>query len=112
MLFSACFGLLHEQYAYLLTVGGVADVLRYPSPAAVRQARAMGRLPVPLFSLPGRRTLFASAESVIKVLTRAQAGAMTKPQSRNMEERQCVRQKAKARELESRASADVIVWKL
>ena len=80
--------LLHEQYGYLLTVGEVAEVLRYPSPAAVRQAHATGRLPVPLFSLPGRRTLFASAESVIEVLSRAQASAVAKPQSRNMEERQ------------------------
>lgn len=64
---------LREQYGFLLTVDEVATLLRYPSAAAVRQAHTTGRLPVSLVTLPGRRTLFATTESVVRVLARAES---------------------------------------
>jgi hypothetical protein len=47
-----------DRYGELMTSDEVADVLRYSSGAAVRQAHAAGRLPVRLVRFRPRRTLF------------------------------------------------------
>lgn len=59
---------LLTRYGLFLTVEEVAEVFRYPSASAVRQAHAAGRLPVRLVRFSGRRALFADAEEVATVV--------------------------------------------
>lgn len=60
-----------DRYGEMLTCAEVAQVLKYSSAAAVRQAHAAGTLPVRLFRLPGRRPLFADADQVAEVIDAA-----------------------------------------
>jgi len=57
-----------EKYGQLLTLEEVAEVLRYSSVDAVRQASSRGTLPVTLKRFPGRRATFVLAEDVIECL--------------------------------------------
>lgn len=57
-----------DRYGELLTCDDLADLLKYSSAGAVRQAHATGKLPIPLFRFPGRRPLFAFAKEVAIVL--------------------------------------------
>ena len=59
---------LTQQFGELLSVADLASVLRYPSAAAVRQARRRGRLPVEMQLLSGRRGWFATARAVAEYL--------------------------------------------
>lgn len=51
---------------YGAIVGGarLTRVLGYPTQAAFRQAVARGRVPVPLFTIPGRRGKFAQVHDI------------------------------------------------
>lgn len=53
-----------RHYGLLVPSSKLALLLGFPSGAALRQARAAGRLDLRLFSVQGRRGLFASAEDV------------------------------------------------
>ena len=59
---------IREKYGHLLTLEEVAEVLRYSSVDAVRQASSRGTLPVSLKRFPGRRATFVFAEDVIECL--------------------------------------------
>ena len=72
---------LLTRYGLFLTVEEVAEVFRYPSASAVRQAHAAGRRPVPLLKFSGRRALFADAEDVAAVVA---ANRKDKPGERLM----------------------------
>lgn len=60
-----------DRYGELLTCEELAQVLKYSSAAAVRQAHSSGKLPVRLFRLPGRRPLYADASEVALVIDNA-----------------------------------------
>lgn len=53
---------------YGAVVGGarLTRALGYPTQAAFRQAVARGRVPVPLFSIPGRRGKFAQIQDIAR----------------------------------------------
>lgn len=53
-----------RTYGAFVPVKSLAKLLGFPTPAALRRARATGRLPLPLFELEGRRGLFAHASDV------------------------------------------------
>lgn len=63
-----------DRYGELLTAADVAEVFRYSSAAAVRQAHAAGRLPVLLRQFANRRGWFASAASVVEALNQLDDG--------------------------------------
>lgn len=48
----------------LMTSPETAKALGFKTASALTKARQAGRLPVPMFTLPGRRGWFASTESV------------------------------------------------
>jgi hypothetical protein len=54
--------------AYGVIVGGsrLTRALGYPTQAAFRQAVARGRVPVPLFTIPGRRGKFAQIPDIAR----------------------------------------------
>lgn len=64
-------GRIMHRYGELLTCDEVAQVLKYSSAAAVRQAHSSGKLPVRLFRIPGRRPLYAEATEVANVIDTA-----------------------------------------
>lgn len=53
-----------RNYGVLVPTSRLATLLGFPSGAALRQAKATGRLEIRLFPVRGRRGLFASAEDV------------------------------------------------
>lgn len=55
---------LMEMYGPLLTGDALRKSLGYPSMAALRQAVARGKAPVPMFKLKDRRGKFALAKDV------------------------------------------------
>lgn len=69
------------HYGELLSVEDLVRLFRFPSTDALRQARLAGRLPVKLFRLPGRRTLYASTVAVAEVLDRAEQEEITREQN-------------------------------
>lgn len=54
--------------AYGVIVGGarLTRALGYPTQQAFRQAVARGRVPVPLFTIPGRRGKFAQIQDIAR----------------------------------------------
>jgi len=62
--------LLIERYGEILTLAEVAQVMRYPSAAALRKARARHRLPFELFKLPNRRGWFVTARTLASALSK------------------------------------------
>lgn len=54
--------------AYGAIVGGarLTQALGYPTQQAFRQAVARGRVPVPLFTIPGRRGKFAQIQDIAR----------------------------------------------
>ena len=54
--------------AYGVIVGGarLTRALGYPTQQAFRQAVARGRVPVPLFTIPGRRGKFAQVQDIAR----------------------------------------------
>lgn len=62
-----------QQFGELLSIADLASALRYPSAAAVRQARRRGRLPVEMQLLSGRRGWFATARAVAEYLYQVDA---------------------------------------
>lgn len=62
---------LNQVFGPLMHSRDVQAALRYPSPDALRVARKQGRLELEMFSLPGRRGLFARTEDVAKLLEEA-----------------------------------------
>lgn len=62
---------LSQLYGPLMHTRDVQQALRYQSAEAVRVARASGRLKIRMFSLPGRRGLFARTEDVALWLDQA-----------------------------------------
>lgn len=61
---------LVARYGEVLTLADIAQVLRYPSLAAARQARVRGTLPVPVAKLALGRKWVATARAVAEVLVR------------------------------------------
>lgn len=59
---------LIESYGVLMHAHDVQKVLRYPSSAAFRMARMRGRINLPMFSIPGRKGLFAYTQEVAKAI--------------------------------------------
>ena len=59
---------LMERYGPLLTGDALRKSLGYTSMAALRQAVARGKAPVPIFQLEDRRGKFALAKDVAKWL--------------------------------------------
>lgn len=59
---------LRQRYGEILTTEEIAEILRYPSSAAVIKAHSRGALPVPLAKLPGRRGWFGNARCVAACL--------------------------------------------
>jgi hypothetical protein len=59
---------LVERYGALMPLKDVAEVLRYPSVHAARQARRRGQFPVQLIRIPNRRGWWASTRSVAEYL--------------------------------------------
>ncbi len=59
---------LQREYGGLLRLEDLAQVLRYPTVQAVRQARYRGRLPVEVFHVPSRRGWFATSQAVAGLL--------------------------------------------
>jgi hypothetical protein len=55
---------LEKQYGALMHAHDVQKVLRYPSSAAFRMARMRGKINLPMFSIPGRKGLFAYTANV------------------------------------------------
>lgn len=53
---------------YGVIVGGarLTQALGYPTQQAFRQAVARGRVPVPLFTIPGRRGKFAQSQDIAR----------------------------------------------
>lgn len=68
---------LRERYGELLTLEDLATVLRYPSLAAIRQARRRRQLPLPLVQLPPRRAWFTTPEAVAQLLNSLDQGKVT-----------------------------------
>lgn len=66
---------LRDRYGALLTIDDVAELLRYSSPHAVRQARTRGALPIPMIRLPPRRNWFAPVAGVAEFLARLELEA-------------------------------------
>lgn len=62
---------LSRLYGPLMHTSDLQQALRYRSADALRVARASGRLTIPMFSLPGRRGLFARTEDVARWLDEA-----------------------------------------
>lgn len=55
---------LEQQHGLLLGGATLVCALGYASTAAMRQARRRGTLPIPLFTVPGRRGYFALSRDV------------------------------------------------
>lgn len=66
---------LRDRYGALLTIDDVAQLLRYSSSHAVRQARTRGALPIPMIQLPPRRNWFAPVAGVAEFLARLELEA-------------------------------------
>lgn len=60
--------LYRQQYGELLNATDVAQILRYPSAAAVLKARERGTLPVQMTKLPGRKGWYTTARSLAAFL--------------------------------------------
>lgn len=56
------------EHGALLDASATAKALGFRSMDALRQARRDGRLPIPMFQIPGRRGWFASTQAVIEWL--------------------------------------------
>lgn len=59
---------LAVDHGALLNASATAKALGFRSLDALRQARRDGRLPIPMFQIPGRRGWFASTQAVIEWL--------------------------------------------
>lgn len=55
---------LTKNYGVLMHAHDVQKVLRYPSSAAFRMARMRGKITLPMFSISGRKGLFAYTSDV------------------------------------------------
>lgn len=55
---------LEKHYGALMHAHDVQKVLRYPSSAAFRMARMRGKITLPMFSILGRKGLFAFTSDV------------------------------------------------
>jgi hypothetical protein len=70
---------LQREYGGLLRLEDLAQVLRYPSVQAVRQARYRGRLPVEVFRISARRGWFATSQAVAGLLATAEEDGHSQP---------------------------------
>jgi hypothetical protein len=61
---------LLQEHGPLLCASAAAKVLGFKSTDALRQARIRQRLPIPMFTIKGRRGWFASTETVAAWLER------------------------------------------
>ena len=59
---------IRARYGEILTVGDLAEILKYPSAQALRKAHSRGRLPIKLLRFPNRKGYFATAKMVAEVL--------------------------------------------
>lgn len=66
---------LEQKHGPLMSGATLLAALGYPSPAALRQARRRGNVPVPMFNLPGRRGYFCLTREVADWLAKARASA-------------------------------------
>jgi hypothetical protein len=55
---------LFEAYGGILDSPATAKALGFKSTSALQQARRAGRLPIPMFQIPGRRGWYAHARKV------------------------------------------------
>lgn len=62
------FRYITSRYGLILSLEDIADIFHYPSMQAVRKAHTRGTLPVKLKTFPGRRGMFATAESVAEAI--------------------------------------------
>lgn len=62
------YGEIAKRYGELLSLADLAEVLRYPSVPAVRQARLRGSLAVHTQQIRGRKGWFATAKAVARYL--------------------------------------------
>ena len=62
------FKYITSRYGLVLSLKDIADIFHYPSLQAVRKAHTRGTLPVKLKTFPGRRGMFATAESVAEAI--------------------------------------------
>lgn len=69
---------LSHKFGEMLSLTDLANVLRYPSVGAVRQARRRGLLPVQTQRPIGRRGWFATARAVAEYLYKLESGGIGK----------------------------------
>lgn len=69
---------------YGVIVGGaqLTRALGYPTQQAFRQAVARGRVPVPLFTIPGRRGKFAQSQDIARWAHGLGSDPTTRPKAR------------------------------
>lgn len=69
---------------YGVIVGGarLSQALGYPTQQAFRQAVARGRVPVPLFTIPGRRGKFAQIQDIARWVHGLGSDPMTRSKTR------------------------------
>ncbi|MDG0854802.1 hypothetical protein [Roseateles puraquae] len=70
---------LHERHGPMLGGAALYRALGYPTAAAMRQAVARGRVPVPLFDIEKRRGRFALTRDVAAWMARCRANGLTSP---------------------------------
>lgn len=68
---------LHERHGPMLGGSALYRALGFPTAAAMRQAIARGRVPVPLFDIERRRGRFALTRDVALWLARCRANGIT-----------------------------------
>lgn len=65
---------LVRRWGYVVGPAGLRQVLGYANQGALRRAIAAGRVPVPVFTLKGRRGHFAAAHELADWLVRQSTG--------------------------------------
>ena len=70
---------LHERHGPMLGGAALYRALGFPTAAAMRQAIARGRVPVPLFDIEKRRGRFALTRDVALWLANCRANSLTPP---------------------------------
>lgn len=68
---------LHERHGPMLGGAALYRALGFPTAAAMRQAVARGRVPVPLFDIENRRGRFALTRDVALWLARCRTTRLT-----------------------------------
>lgn len=61
---------LRQRYGELLTLGELAQLLKYPSVGALHKARFRNTLPLPLVQMPPRKRWYATVDAVAELLYR------------------------------------------